>query len=105
MHVKEVMTASPTCCLAETSLQEVAKMMVDNDCGEIPVIDSNETKKPLGVVTDRDIVCRTVAQGRNPLDLTASDCMSTPRDRQRRHVGRRVQQAHGAETDSSRAGG
>jgi CBS domain-containing protein len=30
------------------------------------------------VVTDRDITCRTVAQGRNPLDLTAADCMSSP---------------------------
>jgi len=78
MQVKQVMTPSPTCCVAETSLQEVAKMMVENDCGEIPVVDSNETKRPVGVVTDRDIVVRTLAQERNPLDLTANDCMSSP---------------------------
>lgn len=78
MQVKEVMTASPACCVAETTLQEVAQMMVDHDCGEIPVIESKATKRPVGVVTDRDIVCRTVAQGRNPLNLTAQDCMSTP---------------------------
>ena len=78
MNVKEVMTPDPVCCLAETTLQEVGKMMVDNDCGEIPVIDSTETKRPVGVVTDRDIVCRTIAQGKNPLELTASDCMSKP---------------------------
>ncbi len=78
MNVKEVMTPSPACCGAETTLREVAKMMVDNDCGEIPVIDSKETKRPVGVVTDRDIVCRTVALGKNPLDLTAGDSMTTP---------------------------
>src|SRR4030095_15657018 len=78
MNVKEVMTPSPACCVAETKLQEVAKLMVDNDCGEIPVIDSEESNKPIGVVTDRDIVCRTVARGQNPLHLTPGDRMSTP---------------------------
>jgi CBS domain-containing protein len=34
--------------------------------------------KPVGVITDRDIVCRTVAKGLNPLTLTASECMTTP---------------------------
>jgi CBS domain-containing protein len=78
MQVKEVMTADPACCLSETGLREVAQMMIDYDCGEIPVVDNKQNKKPIGVVTDRDIVCRTVAQGLNPLDLTVADCMSTP---------------------------
>ena len=78
MIVKEVMTADPACCTSKTGLQEVAKMMVDNDCGEIPVIENKETRKPIGVITDRDIVCRTVAQGLNPLDLTVADFMSKP---------------------------
>ncbi|MCA1575341.1 MAG: CBS domain-containing protein [Acidobacteria bacterium] len=78
MQVKEVMTADPACCISETGLQEVAQMMVDHDCGEIPVVESKETKLPIGVITDRDIVCRTVALGLNPLDLMVADCMSTP---------------------------
>jgi len=78
MQVRDVMTADPVCCISETSLQEVAGMMVDHDCGEIPVVDSKETKVPIGVITDRDIVCRTVARGLNPLDLTVADCMSEP---------------------------
>ena len=78
MQVRDVMTADPTCCVSETALQEVAQMMVDHDCGEIPVVDSKETKIPVGAITDRDIVCRTVARGLNPLDLTAGDCMSQP---------------------------
>src|SRR5882672_3326569 len=78
MQVKEVMTADPACCISETALQEVAQMMVDHDCGEIPVVDNQETKLPIGVITDRDIVCRTVARALNPLDLTVADCMSKP---------------------------
>ena len=78
MQVKDVMTADPACCVSETSLRDVGQMMIDHDCGEIPVVDSPETKRPIGVITDRDIVCRTVAKGLNPLDLTAADCMTTP---------------------------
>ncbi len=63
MQVKGVMTADPACCLSETTLQEVSQMMIDYDCGEIPVIEDEETKLPIGVITDRDIVCRTVARG------------------------------------------
>jgi CBS domain-containing protein len=78
MQVKDMMTKDPACCTSDTSLPEVARMMVDRDCGEIPVVDNNSSKQPIGVVTDRDIVCRTVANGLNPLDLTAADCMSKP---------------------------
>jgi len=78
MKVKDVMTADPACCISETALQEVAQMMIDHDCGEIPVVESQETKRPIGVITDRDIVCRAFAKGLNPLDLTVADCMTTP---------------------------
>lgn len=78
MRVKDVMTADPACCTSEASLREVALMMIDHDCGEIPVVESKETKRPIGVITDRDIVCRTIAQGLNPLDLTVAHCMTTP---------------------------
>ena len=78
MQVKQIMTADPACCIAEMALQEVAQMMIDHDCGEIPVVESKESKLPIGVITDRDIVCRTLARGLNPLDLTVADCMSKP---------------------------
>src|SRR5262245_46521399 len=70
------MTAKPACCGPETSLQDVAHLMVAHDCGEIPVTDRGG--RPLGVVTDRDIVVRTIAQGVNPLELKASDVMTSP---------------------------
>jgi CBS domain-containing protein len=78
MQVKDMMTPEPACCTSDTPLAEVARMMVDKDCGEIPVVENKSSKIPVGVVTDRDIVCRTVANGLNPLDLTAADCMTKP---------------------------
>ena len=76
MLVSEIMSKNPVCCTARTGLQEVAKMMVENDCGCIPVVEDSAGKKPIGMITDRDITCRTVAEGKNPLDLTANDAMT-----------------------------
>jgi CBS domain-containing protein len=78
MKVNDLMTKDPACCTPETGLQEVARLMVENDCGEIPVVDSKRTMRPVGVVTDRDIVVRCVAEGSNPLEMEAGDVMSSP---------------------------
>ncbi len=78
MKVKEIMTPNPVCCVPETNLREVARMFIDHDCGAVPVVDSPGTRRPLGIVTDRDIACRAVAAGKNALELTARDCMSAP---------------------------
>jgi len=77
MNVSEIMTVGPSYCAPDTDLQEIAAMMVAEDCGEIPVCEYG-TKKPIGVVTDRDIVCRTIAKGLNPLSMKASACLSAP---------------------------
>jgi CBS domain-containing protein len=53
-------------------------MMVDNDCGEIPVVEDMESRKLAGVITDRDIAVRIVATGRNSAEASASDCMTSP---------------------------
>lgn len=78
MRVKEIMTKDVASCTPDTKLQEVARMMLECNCGEIPVLENKQARKAVGVITDRDIVCRAVAQGRNPLELTAKDCMSSP---------------------------
>ena len=75
---KDVMTPDPAFCTPDTSLEDVAKLMVRHDCGEIPIVDSLDSCKPIGVVTDRDIVCRMVANGKNPLAYAAEYCMSQP---------------------------
>ncbi len=77
MQVKEIMTENAACCTPHTGLQEVARLMVENDCGCIPVVENMENLKPVGVITDRDICCRTVAEGKNPLEMTAGDCMTS----------------------------
>jgi len=71
---RDVMTTNPACCTPETPLDQVAKLMVQHDCGEIPVIDRAE--RVVGVVTDRDIVTRVVARDKNPMAYTAEICMS-----------------------------
>ena len=73
---KDVMTPDPACCSLTTTLDDVAKLMAQYDCGEIPVIDP--ANQVVGVVTDRDIVCRVVAIGKNPMAYTAETCMSGP---------------------------
>ncbi len=73
---KELMTRNPVCCTSETTLDKVAQLMLQNDCAQIPVIDASE--RLIGVVTDRDIVCRVVAQGTNPVTCAADTCMSQP---------------------------
>lgn len=75
MDVKTIMTADPVAASPAASLQQVARMMLDNDVGEIPII---EDAKPVGVVTDRDIVVRLVAHGQDPTQVTARDCMTSP---------------------------
>ena len=77
MLVKEIMTKSPTCCTPNTPVQEVAQEMIKHDCGCIPIVESDARPKVVGMITDRDIVCRAVARGENPQFLMASACMST----------------------------
>ncbi len=76
MKVREIMTENPAHAMPDTSLQEIAKMMVENDCGCIPIIEGGDAKTPVGMITDRDIVVRSVAENKNPLDLQAGDIMT-----------------------------
>jgi CBS domain-containing protein len=78
MRVQEIMTPNPACCTGQTPLLEVAQMFIDYDCGAIPVVESESSRRPVGIITDRDIACRAIAAGKNALALTARDCMSTP---------------------------
>ncbi|GAA5512329.1 hypoxic response protein 1 [Deinococcus carri] len=78
MQVRDVMTSNPACCTPDTPLPEIAQMMADHDCGCIPVVEDQGSKKPIGMITDRDIALRGVAQGGDVSTMTAGDCMSTP---------------------------
>lgn len=78
MTVASVMTETPVCCTPKSTLVEVARMMVEHDCGQIPIVENMATRKLTGVVTDRDITTRIVAAGLNSNEAHASDCMSSP---------------------------
>lgn len=77
MRVKDFMTRDPATCSAATPVVEVARMMVEHDCGEIPIT-KPDTRHLVGVLTDRDIVCRAVAAGRDTAQISAGECMTTP---------------------------
>ena len=75
-QVTSVMTANPSCCREDTPLRDVAQLMIDHDCGMIPVVDTNG--RPVGAVTDRDIAVRIVARGKDASSSRAGDAMTSP---------------------------
>lgn len=77
MQVKDIMTKSPQCGTPEMNLVQIANMMKDCDCGAIPVVNDQKDRKPLGIITDRDIAIRAVAEGRNPSQTKVKECMSS----------------------------
>ena len=76
-EVRKIMTKNPSCCTSDSTLQEVAHMMEMYDCGCIPVVEDHQTKRPIGTITDRDIAIRTFSANKNPLEMKASDIMTT----------------------------
>lgn len=73
MKVSELMTKNPATAMPSSGLSEVAKMMRDCDCGAIPIV---ENDKVVGVITDRDITIRVIADNKNPQDVKVGDVMS-----------------------------
>ncbi len=77
MQVREVMSYSPTCCTYSCTAQRAAGLMRENDIGFLPVIDTESTRKLIGVVTDRDLCLKVTASGRDPALVWAHECMTT----------------------------
>lgn len=78
MRIREVMTRYPQVALPDMPIEMVARMMVENDCGAIPVVNNLTERRPIGIITDRDIVARSIARGRDPMELVVGACMTTP---------------------------
>lgn len=75
MKVREIMTSgSLATATLDTTLEEIANMMKAEDVGAIPVLDNDE--KLAGIITDRDIVVRAIAEGQDPTECTAEDILS-----------------------------
>jgi CBS domain-containing protein len=74
MKVKELMSADVQSCTPDTDLATVARMMWDNDCGIVPVID--DQRHVIGVITDRDICIAAATRSLEPARIRVSDVMS-----------------------------
>jgi CBS domain-containing protein len=57
------MTKNPVCCLPNDMVVDVAELMKGGNIGSIPVIENEQTKKLIGIVTDRDLTLKIVADG------------------------------------------
>jgi CBS domain-containing protein len=73
MKVRDIMTADVKTAAPENTIEEIATLMRDEDTGAIPVVDDDEL---IGLVTDRDIVIRCIAEGENPAETTADEMFS-----------------------------
>ena len=71
--VHEVMTDSPRCVTPDTSLSEAAGLMESEDIGSLPILDG---ERLAGMVTDRDIVIRAIAKGKDPRGMPVRDVAS-----------------------------
>lgn len=76
MKAREIMRNDPLFCIPETTLQDVAKVMATEHCGAIPVVQSPSNMRLTGIITDRDITCRAVAQGADPKEAMVGDYMT-----------------------------
>jgi CBS domain-containing protein len=73
-QIRDLMTENPSSCAPSTSVVEVAKVMAREDVGSVPVVDNG---KLLGVATDRDLVVRVLAEGRDPDGTAVGDVASS----------------------------
>ena len=72
-QITEVMTSNPTTCEPQASVADAAKVMAKEDVGSIPIVEGDRL---VGVLTDRDIVLRVVADGRDAQSVTIGEIAS-----------------------------
>ena len=72
----EVMTREPVCCEPADPISRVAEVMKREDVGSVPVVESRDDARLIGIVTDRDIVVKVVADGKNLDGARARDAMT-----------------------------
>jgi CBS domain-containing protein len=75
MKIKDVMTTDPRICSTDTNLASAAALMLDGDCGILPVVDNDE--KLVGIVTDRDMFVALATRNRLASQLTVGEVART----------------------------
>lgn len=77
MKASEIMTRSPRTVTPDATLQDAASLMKQQDVGLIPVVESSRSNNLVGVITDRDIAIRVVADGRDAAHTKVREAMSS----------------------------
>lgn len=79
MRVADLMTSDVAECSPDESIRAAAKRMVDHHCGCLPVtVCDGDQRRLIGIVTDRDLACRAIAEGLDPEHTEVGRCMSFP---------------------------
>ncbi len=73
---EDVMTPNPVCCLPTDNVALVAKLMKSENIGSVPVIANNETKKLIGIITDRDLALKIVGEARDAKSTQVESVMT-----------------------------
>jgi CBS domain-containing protein len=76
MTCREVMCANPQFCLPEDNVRRAADIMKREDVGPVPVVYSQSDRRVVGIITDRDLAIRIIAEGKPPDTARVSDVMT-----------------------------
>ena len=74
---KDVMTRNPVSARPEDTVASVARLMKENDIGPVPIVENQKSKRLVGIVTDRDLALKVVAEGRDPETTPVKQVMTT----------------------------
>ena len=77
MKAKDIMTKNPKCVTPETSVREAARLMKQEDVGVLPVVERDGSDRLVGIVTDRDIAIRHVAEGHDSSSCPVREAMTS----------------------------
>ena len=73
---RDVMTKDVVCVTSDTSVSEAARLMKTEDIGPVLVVDNEQSKTLVGIITDRDIVVKAIADGQDPKTTPVGNVMS-----------------------------
>src|SRR5512138_940140 len=76
MRCEELMTPNPVCVMPHETVDHAAQLMQREDVGSLPVVESSQSQRLVGIVTDRDLAMRVVAEGREPRSTPVEQAMS-----------------------------
>ncbi|HEY9514864.1 MAG TPA: CBS domain-containing protein [Gemmatimonadaceae bacterium] len=75
MQAQDMMTSSPACCTPDDTARDAARLMKEHNCGCLPVVESRDSMRLVGVVTDRDLTMRALGEGKGA-DTKIAELMS-----------------------------